>query len=187
MYLFSDIFGQLYLIILLIFNYYCTQAVQAHPFVIRRKDAKAESGGASNSQREGHLNAPPDTPWHPSSFWEGVSSGGVFMDVLLTDSLLRKSGFPLGPFHENHTALEHCSDCWGVLRVPGDFFEPIRRELKIPRRDLCLLSGKTERKDQSGLRTSSRRKTEEFIIRYSWLKISDMPRGAFKALRPCAA
>ena len=34
--------------------------------------------------------------------------------------MLRKSGFPLEPFHENHIALEHCSDCWGVLRVPGD-------------------------------------------------------------------
>ena len=73
------------------------------------------------------------------------------MDVLLTDNLLRKSGFPLGPFHENRTALEHCLDCWGVLRVPGDFFEPIRRELKIPRRDLCLLSGKTERRGLRGL------------------------------------
>ena len=52
---------------------------------------------------------------------------------------------------------------------------------------LCLLSDKTERRGLSGLRTSSRRKTEEFIIRYSRLKISDMPRGAFKALRPCAA
>ena len=43
----------------------------------------------------------------------------VFIGVLLTDNLLRKSGFPLGPFHENRTALEHCSDCWGVLGVPG--------------------------------------------------------------------
>jgi hypothetical protein len=75
------------------------------------------------------------------------------MDVLLTDSLLRKISFSLGTFHENHVALEHCSGCWGILRVPGDFFEPIRRELKIPRRDLCLLSGKTERRGPSGLRT----------------------------------
>ena len=55
------------------------------------------------------------------------------MDVLLTDSLLRKSGSLLGSFHENHTALEHCS---GLLGNPeefrGDFLEPIRRELKIP-------------------------------------------------------
>ena len=73
------------------------------------------------------------------------------MDVLLTDSLLRKTDCLLGPFHEDRTALEHCSDRWGVLRVPGDFFEPIRRELKIPRRDLCLLSGKTERRGPRGL------------------------------------
>ena len=73
------------------------------------------------------------------------------MDVLLADNLLRKSGFPLGPFHEKLSASRAHKERWGVLRVPGDFFEPILRELKIPRRDLCLLSGKTERRGPRGL------------------------------------
>ena len=75
----------------------------------------------------------------------------VFIGVLSNEGILRKESLPSGPFHENHTALEHCSDCWGVLRVPGDFLEPTLRELKIPRRDLCLLSGKTERRGLRGL------------------------------------
>ena len=42
----------------------CTQAVQAHPFGLARKDEKRAQGGAVNSRREGHLIAPPCTPWH---------------------------------------------------------------------------------------------------------------------------
>ena len=53
--------------ILLIF-FLRTQAVQAHPFVLARKDGKRAQGGAVNSRREGHLIAPPCTSWHfPSS------------------------------------------------------------------------------------------------------------------------
>ena len=53
--------------ILLIF-FLCTQAVQAHPFDLARKDGKRAQGGAVNSRREGHLIAPPCTSWHfPSS------------------------------------------------------------------------------------------------------------------------
>mgnify|MGYP006949393709 CR=1 FL=1 len=60
---------------------FCTQAVRAHPFGLARKDEKRAQGGASNSQREGHLTAPPCTPWHSPSVYMIPIGLRVFIDV----------------------------------------------------------------------------------------------------------
>ena len=65
--------------ILLIF-FLCTQAVQAHPFGLARKDEKRAQGGAMNSRREGHLIAPPCTSWHFPSGNRVPIGLRVFMD-----------------------------------------------------------------------------------------------------------
>ena len=58
----------------------CTQAVRAHPFGLARKDEKRAQGGAVNSRREGHLTAPPCTPWHLPSSNRVPIGKDIFMD-----------------------------------------------------------------------------------------------------------
>jgi hypothetical protein len=68
----------------------CTQAVQAHPFGLARKDGKCAQGGAVNSRREGHLIAPPCTSWHFPSSKQRPIGKDILMDEKARESNLSR-------------------------------------------------------------------------------------------------
>ena len=67
--------------------------MQAHPFGLARKDEKRAQGGAVNSLREGHLIAPPCTPWHLPSGKQRPIGKDILMDEKARESNLPPMGY----------------------------------------------------------------------------------------------